>query len=105
MSFPSGPKPYSLQIAERIHNTTGKEHLTRICVGGFALESFWHWNVERRLLNTPAPAVRKAMIRAAVTWPALYVVTSAAVYWAAWKVDGVNRAEKEKGKENSQADF
>ncbi|KAI1179702.1 hypothetical protein F4777DRAFT_396382 [Nemania sp. FL0916] len=60
MSLPP-PKPYFLQLAERIHNATGKEHLPRICIGGFVLESIWNSVIERRMLKTPAPAVKKAM--------------------------------------------
>ncbi|KAI1354351.1 hypothetical protein F5Y01DRAFT_14105 [Xylaria sp. FL0043] len=87
MSSAPSPKPYSLQLAERIHYATGKEQLGRICVGGFLLESVWHSVIERRVLKTPAPTVRKAMVRAAVTWPIIYAVTSAGIAWAAWKVN------------------
>ncbi|KAI0451529.1 hypothetical protein F5B21DRAFT_380484 [Xylaria acuta] len=94
-SLPPTPKPYSLQLAERVHNTTGKEHLTRICVGGFLLESFWYAIIERRILKTPTPAVKKAMFRAAATWPIIYAVTTAGVAWAAWRVNQAERAETE----------
>ncbi|RYC62030.1 hypothetical protein CHU98_g4176 [Xylaria longipes] len=94
-SLPPAPKPYSLQLAERIHYTTGKEHLTRICTGGFLLESFWHVIIERRILKTPTPAVKKAMFRAAATWPLVYAATTASIAWAAWRVNQAERAEKE----------
>ncbi|KAI1112735.1 hypothetical protein F5Y14DRAFT_247783 [Nemania sp. NC0429] len=101
MSSPSpAPNSYSLEVARRIHNTTGKEHLERICVGGFLLESLWHSGIERRVLKTPAPAVRKAMLRAAVTWPVLYVVTSACISWAARKVDQAEEAQRKEAQRN-----
>jgi hypothetical protein len=94
MSSPPPPvKPYTLQLAERIHNTTGKENLTSICVGGFALESLWHSIIERRFFKTPAPAVKKAMVRATAMWPAVFIITSAGISWAAWKVDQERRDE------------
>ncbi|KAI3327831.1 hypothetical protein HD806DRAFT_336147 [Xylariaceae sp. AK1471] len=92
-SLPQAPKPYSLQLAERIHNTTGKEQLTRICIGGFLLESIWHSVIEKRVLKTPTPVVKKAMFRAAATWPILYLVTSAGLSWAAWRVSQYEKAE------------
>ncbi|KAI0407936.1 hypothetical protein F4802DRAFT_494220 [Xylaria palmicola] len=98
--FPT-PKPYSLQLAERIHYSTGKEHLVRICVGGFLLESSWHAGVERRILKTPAPAVNKALFRAAATWPIIYIATSAAINWAAWRVNQAPGAERDKNKRDA----
>ncbi|KAI1185587.1 hypothetical protein F5B17DRAFT_27757 [Nemania serpens] len=95
MSSPSpAPKSYSLEVAQRIHNTTGKEHLGRICVGGFLLESLWHSGIERRVLKTPTPAIRKAMLRSAVTWPVIYVVTSACISWAARKVEEAEETQR-----------
>ncbi|KAI0002639.1 hypothetical protein F4779DRAFT_603354 [Xylariaceae sp. FL0662B] len=79
-------KPYSLEAAEAIHNTTGKESLAPICVGGFLLESLWHSVFERKVLKTPAPLVRKAMLRAAFFWPSVYLVTGATLKWAEWRV-------------------
>ncbi|KAJ3554273.1 hypothetical protein NPX13_g10656 [Xylaria arbuscula] len=96
-SLPPPKKPWSLRTAERIHHITGKELLPRICVAGFLLECLWHSVMERRVLNTPAPAVRKALVRAMVTWPAVFVGTSASIYWAAWRV---GRAESEKDRRN-----
>ncbi|KAI0390008.1 hypothetical protein F5Y17DRAFT_462186 [Xylariaceae sp. FL0594] len=94
MSGPVPPeKPYLVQLAERIDNTTGKEHLPTICVGGFALETLWHSVVERKVLKTPPPAVKKAIFRAAVMWPTVFVVTSASISWAAWRVDREGRDE------------
>ncbi|KAI0431357.1 hypothetical protein F5Y09DRAFT_197824 [Xylaria sp. FL1042] len=93
MSSPSSSKPYSLQLAERIHYATGKEDLWRICAGGFLLESVWLSVIERRVLKTSTPNVRKAMIHAAVRWPVIYVVTSTSITWAAWKV---NQAQAER---------
>ncbi|KAI1266363.1 hypothetical protein F5Y18DRAFT_426265 [Xylariaceae sp. FL1019] len=95
-SHPPGPKPYTLQIAERINNTTGKDKLPTICLSGFLLETLWHSVIERRTLNTSAPAVRKAMMRAAVFWPGVYIATSAALAWAQWKVDEAAKADKPK---------
>ncbi|KAI0532931.1 hypothetical protein GGR58DRAFT_140438 [Xylaria digitata] len=100
-SLPPTPKSYSLQFAERIHYTTGKDQLTRICVGGFLLESLWHSVIERRVFKTPIPVVRKSMYRAAMMWPAIYIVTTAAISWAAWKVNQAERTLKEK----DQRDF
>ncbi|RYP62936.1 hypothetical protein DL769_007112 [Monosporascus sp. CRB-8-3] len=90
MSAPSTAQPQSPQpptttmerLAHRIHNTTGKERLPQICIGGFALELAWHTQVERRIFSTPLPAVRRAMLRAAVFWPSLFVVTELALKWA-----------------------
>ncbi len=79
-------KPFDLGIAERVHGVTGKEHLARICIGGFVLESAWHAVVERRFLGTPQPAVRKALLWAAVFWPVVGVATAGALRWAAWRV-------------------
>ncbi|KAI0865507.1 hypothetical protein F4860DRAFT_510044 [Xylaria cubensis] len=93
-SPPPGPKPYSVQLAERIHNTTGKEYLMRICFGGLLLESFWHGVIERRILKTPAPAIGKSMRQALKTWPLIYVVTTAGITWAEWKVNQAERARK-----------
>ncbi|KAI0877096.1 hypothetical protein GGS24DRAFT_498178 [Hypoxylon argillaceum] len=100
-SIPPVPKSYSLQLAERIHSATGKEHLTRICIGGFLLESAWHSVIERRVLKTPTPAVKKAMFRAAATWPVIYVATSAAVSWAAWKVGQAAKPESGQARRDS----
>ncbi|KAI6081510.1 hypothetical protein F4821DRAFT_249040, partial [Hypoxylon rubiginosum] len=91
MASPSGSKPYSLQLAERINDTTHKDQLGRICLGGFFLESAWHSVVETRFLKTPLPVAKKAMLRAAVFWPGVYVATKAALQWAEWKV---RQAEK-----------
>lgn len=88
------PKSYSLELAQRIHNTTGKEYLGRICAGGFLLELLWHSGIERRVLKTPTPAIQKALLRAAVTWPVIYVVTSASLSWAARKVDQAEEAQR-----------
>ncbi|KAI1426259.1 hypothetical protein F5Y12DRAFT_713253 [Xylaria sp. FL1777] len=96
MSSLPPPKPYSLQFAERIRNTTGKEHLPLICAGGLSLESLWLTVIERKVLKTPAPAVRTAMFRAVATWPLIYVVTSAGISWAAWKVNQAERSQSEK---------
>ncbi|RYP18488.1 hypothetical protein DL767_009828 [Monosporascus sp. MG133] len=74
------------RLAHRIHNTTGKERLPQICVGGFALELAWHTQVERRVFSTPLPAVRRAMVRAAVFWPSLFVLTELALKWAEKRV-------------------
>ncbi|KAI1374875.1 hypothetical protein F4677DRAFT_159645 [Hypoxylon crocopeplum] len=82
----SSSKPYSLQIAERIHGTTGKDQLGRICFGGFFLESVWHSVVERKIMDTSPMAVRKAMIRASIFWPSLYIATKTALKWAEWRV-------------------
>ncbi|KAI0834299.1 hypothetical protein F5Y06DRAFT_175045 [Hypoxylon sp. FL0890] len=91
----SSSNPYSLKLAERIHNTTGKDKLGHICVGGFLLESLWHLVVERNFLKTSPPVVRKSLIRAAVFWPGLFVVTGAALKWAEWKVQKGRQAERE----------
>ncbi|KAI1410991.1 hypothetical protein F5Y13DRAFT_68529 [Hypoxylon sp. FL1857] len=91
----SSPKPYSLQLAERIHNTTGKDRLGRICVLGIILESLWHSVVERKLLKTSAPVVRKALFKAAIFWPGVYVVTGAAVKWAELRVRKAEEIELE----------
>ncbi|KAI0882621.1 uncharacterized protein GGS22DRAFT_169904 [Annulohypoxylon maeteangense] len=82
----SSTQPRSLQIANRIHNTTGKENLIYICIGGITLESIWHGIVEKRLLNTPVPVVRRSIVRAALLWPAVFVVTKTALAWAEWRV-------------------
>ncbi len=89
MASPS--KSYSLRAAERIHNTTGKDQLGRICVSGFLLESLWHSVVERKFINTPPSVVRKSMVRAAATWPLIYVATAACIKWADWKVQEVEK--------------
>ncbi|OTA86303.1 hypothetical protein M434DRAFT_399947 [Hypoxylon sp. CO27-5] len=94
-SSSSSLKPYSLQLAERIHNTTGKDKLGRICVSGFFLESFWHLVVERKFLKTSPPIVRKALLKAAVFWPGVYVVTGTALKWAEWRVQRAEKDERE----------
>ncbi|KAI1311751.1 hypothetical protein F5Y03DRAFT_391306 [Xylaria venustula] len=101
MSSRPPPQSYSLQLAERIHNTTGKEQLPRICAGGFVLECVWHSVIERRVLKTPVPAVRKAMVRAAVTWPVIYAVASAGITWAAWRVNQTGRGQSGKDPSDS----
>ncbi|KAI0853835.1 hypothetical protein F5Y00DRAFT_223786 [Daldinia vernicosa] len=82
----SSSKPYSLQLAERIHNTTGKDQLGRICSAGFILESSWHLVVERRFMNTPPQVVKKALLRAGFFWTVLYFGTDQALKWAEGKV-------------------
>ncbi|KAI0161198.1 hypothetical protein GGR57DRAFT_350678 [Xylariaceae sp. FL1272] len=91
-----GSKPYALQIAQRIHNTTGKDQLPQICMGGFFLETLWHSVIERRAFNTSAPVIKKALLRAAVLWPGLYIATSAALAWAERRVGEAAKAEKPK---------
>ncbi|KAI4867010.1 hypothetical protein F4820DRAFT_232387 [Hypoxylon rubiginosum] len=93
MASPSSSKPYSLQLAERINGTTHKDQLGNICLGGFFLESVWHSVVETRFLKTPPPVARKAMLRAAIFWPGVYVATEAALKWAEWRV---KKAEEER---------
>ncbi|KAI1813784.1 hypothetical protein GGS20DRAFT_586107 [Poronia punctata] len=102
MTSPSRPvKPYDLQFAERVHNTTGKENLPTICVAGFALEYLWNSTIEQRFFKTPAPMVKKAMVRAAIMWPSVFVVTSAAISWAAWRVDQEPGTDMKDGRRES----
>ncbi|KAI8960640.1 hypothetical protein F5Y11DRAFT_329002 [Daldinia sp. FL1419] len=82
----SSSKPYSLQLAERIHNTTGKDQLGRICSAGFILESSWHLVVEKRFMKTPPGVVKKALLRAGIFWPAVYFITNESLKWAEQKV-------------------
>ncbi|KAI1091454.1 hypothetical protein F5B19DRAFT_262160 [Rostrohypoxylon terebratum] len=82
----SSSQSYSLQIAERIYYTTGKDQLTRICVGGFALESAWHVIIEKKFLKTPPAVVRKSVLKAALFWPAIHFLTKSALVWAEWKI-------------------
>lgn len=96
MKMSSSPKTYSLQVAERINNVTGKNQLGLICTSGLFLESLWHSVVERRFMRTPPPVLRKAMIRAAITWPILYVATAMALRWAERRV----RMAEEEGSRN-----
>ena len=56
------------------------------CAAGLGLELLWLTQVERRLFGTPAPSVRRGIVRAAVTWPSLFVGASLAFRWAARKV-------------------
>ncbi|KAI2463754.1 hypothetical protein F4781DRAFT_106768 [Annulohypoxylon bovei var. microspora] len=95
----SSSQSYSLQLAERIHNTTGQDKLPHICIGGFLLESFWNGVVEKRLLKTSPALVRKSLWRAAVFWPGVYLTTRAALIWAEWRV----RKAKEERRENETA--
>jgi hypothetical protein len=74
------------QLAHRIHGTTQKEKLPQLCAGGFALEMAWQQGVERRIFQTPAPALRLAFKRAVIFWPGVFVATSLAVRWAEWTV-------------------
>ena len=93
-SSPSPPSPAQLQppqtwagkLARRIDDTTGKEYLGSFCAVGLGMELLWQTQVELRMLRTPAPSVRRAVIRAAVLWPSLYVFAGLAFRWAAWKV-------------------
>ncbi|KAI1471127.1 uncharacterized protein F4812DRAFT_412845 [Daldinia caldariorum] len=82
----SSNKSYSLQIAERFHNATGKDQLNRICLGGFVLESSWVAVVEKRLSKMPPHDVRRAVLKAGIRWTALYFGTSATLKWAERKV-------------------
>ncbi|KAI1740518.1 hypothetical protein F4680DRAFT_90287 [Xylaria scruposa] len=100
-SLPPEPKPYFVQLAERIHYTTGKEYLPSMCVGGLFLESFWHGVIERKVLKTPEPAINKAMLHACKKWPAIYVVTITSFAWAKWTV---TQAERDR-KGNNQRDL
>ncbi|OTB00829.1 hypothetical protein M426DRAFT_323940 [Hypoxylon sp. CI-4A] len=88
----STSNPFSLQLAERIHNTTSKDKLGYICVGGLACESVWHSVVERNFLKTSPIVVRKAIFRAAVFWPGVFIATKTALRWAEWRVQ---RAEND----------
>ncbi|KAI0181670.1 hypothetical protein GGR52DRAFT_48771 [Hypoxylon sp. FL1284] len=92
MASPSS-KSYSLQVAERLNGTTQKDQLGKICLGGLSLELIWHSVVETRFIKTPPAAVRKAMIRAVIVWPGLYIVTGAALKWAEWKVGKVEQKD------------
>ncbi|KAI1798533.1 hypothetical protein F4811DRAFT_548172 [Daldinia bambusicola] len=82
----SSSKSYSLQIAERVHNITGKDHLGRICLAGFALESSWRSVVQRRTLKMPPHDVRRAVLKAGFFWTTLYFCTGATLKWAERKV-------------------
>ncbi|KAI1637270.1 hypothetical protein F4809DRAFT_605324 [Biscogniauxia mediterranea] len=95
-SSPPPLKPYSLQVAERFHYATGKEYLPRICAGGFLLETLWHTTFERKVLKTPGPKVRRAIVQAAVFWPTVYIGTAMTLKWAEWRVNRAERAEREK---------
>ncbi|KAI5925978.1 hypothetical protein F4810DRAFT_617858 [Camillea tinctor] len=96
-STPPPVKPYSLQLAERVHYTTGQDKLPHICAGGFLLETLWHTTVEHKVLKTPGLMVRRAMVRAVIFWPSLYIGTAAVLKWAKWRVDRAEeRAEREK---------
>ncbi|KAI1460991.1 hypothetical protein F4805DRAFT_351812 [Annulohypoxylon moriforme] len=90
-------QPDSLQLAERINNVTGKDQLVRICVGGLVLESFWHQVVERNFLKTPIPVVRKYLVRAALFWPGMFLVTKTALVWADWRVRKATKERRESG--------
>ncbi|OTB16418.1 hypothetical protein K445DRAFT_317387 [Daldinia sp. EC12] len=83
----SSSKSYSLQIAELFHNTTGKDQLSRICVAGFFLESWWHMVAEKKFMKTPPHVTRQAVLRAGVLWTAVYFGTSAILKWAERKVE------------------
>ncbi|CAJ2512060.1 Uu.00g076850.m01.CDS01 [Anthostomella pinea] len=83
-------------IAARVHQTTGKEYLPRICVGGFFLESFWHLAIKRRVFKTPASTVQGAMLRAAAFWPVLFLTTGATLKWAEWEMGKTEAAGKGK---------
>ena len=86
-SSDSTPAPSRVDSwARRIDGTTGKEHLKKFCAAGFGLEFLWQTQVERRLLGTPAPAVRHALLRAAIVWPSVYVVARISFKWAAGRV-------------------
>lgn len=95
----SSSQSYSLRLAERIHNTTGKDQLTRICVGGFILELAWLGIVERKILKTHPIVVRKSVLRAALFWPGVHFITKSALVWAEWKV----QKTKEERRENKSA--
>lgn len=94
-------KPYSLQLAERIHNTTGQEYLPKICFGGLFLESFWNLVIERRVLGTPKPVVQKYMHHTLTRWPIIYFATRIGLSWAAWRVNQAGIAERENDQQDS----
>ena len=81
------PAPTPVErLARRIDDTVGKEYLASFCAGGLGLELLWQAQVERRLFGTPAPAVRRAVVRAVIMWPTLFVFAGLSFKWAARRV-------------------
>ncbi len=103
MSSPNSARPdstsqtptYLESVARRVHNTSGKEHLLKICAGGFVLESTWQYVIEPRMFGTSHVVIRKGIMRAAVFWPSVFVITSLGLKWAERTVA---RSEKEQAR-------
>lgn len=91
---------YLDKVAHRLHGSTSKSSLPLICAAGFLAEALWHSQVETRVLRTPPKLVYSAMRRAVVFWPALFLGTSTALWWAEGRVGtGLRGREQEQDDE------
>lgn len=92
---------YLDKVAHRLHGSTSKSSLPLICAAGFLAEALWHSQVETRVLRTPPKLVYSAMRRAVVFWPALFLGTSTALWWAEGRV-GTGLREREQEREQKK---